>query len=381
MATGLRSGSIDVGSGMVPKVYFLVMNDPREPARDLGLVKVGITRGDVAGRILSLQTGNPYDLHCFDSFDTLWASDVEHFMHRTHAKEMHKNEWLTWPRSGLASLVTEARDAARRIGERKSREQDCLSRVSNGNSRRASPSEKRLHLDARRIQKELIPARLILEGAECQLKAATGATYGIPGIVRVKYVAASLRLSERLARLKFPALVSCCTNDSVSGSFRWRGMPTKRTFESYYRASIVAGRRATESAYAVVRSMYGLEGFTGRTRELEALHDEFLKATRTVHHLTAELADQRTELIVSLGNDEALDGVCSFRRSPKEHFQARKFVRDFPAEAAECAEPVGPRLWKRVYPSRSYLPSETEDSDSSYSAVASANGTTNDTPA
>jgi hypothetical protein len=95
MATGLRSGSIDVGSGMLPKVYFLVMSDPREPARDLGLVKVGITRGDVAGRILSLQTGNPYDLHCFDSFDTLWANEVEHFMHRTHAKEMHKNEWLT----------------------------------------------------------------------------------------------------------------------------------------------------------------------------------------------------------------------------------------------------------------------------------------------
>jgi hypothetical protein len=45
MDTGLRTGRIDVGSGMAPKVYFLVMSDPREPARDLGLVKVGITRG------------------------------------------------------------------------------------------------------------------------------------------------------------------------------------------------------------------------------------------------------------------------------------------------------------------------------------------------
>jgi hypothetical protein len=357
MATGLRSGSIDVGSGMLPKVYFLVMSDPREPARDLGLVKVGITRGDVAGRILSLQTGNPYDLHCFDSFDTLWANEVEHFMHRTHAKEMHKNEWLTWPRSGLASLVAEARDAARRIGERKSREQDCLSRVSNGNLRRASPGEKRLHLDARRIQKELIPARLMLEGAECRLKAATGDTYGIPGIVRVKYVVASLRLSERLARLRFPQLVSRCTHESVSGTFHWRGMPKKRQFEDYYRALTVAKQRAAESSSAVLRSMYGLEGFTGRTRELEARHDEFLKATRTVHHLAAELADLRTELIVSLDNDEALEGVCSFKRALKAKFQTDKFVRDFPGEAVECAEPVGPRLWKRVYPSRSYLAS------------------------
>ena len=113
------------GKPMRPRVYFLVMFDPRDYRKDLGMVKVGITRGDVERRLLSLQTGNPYDLICFDSFETPWAKEVEHLIHRTHAKEMHKNEWLVWPRSNLASLVAEAKDAARRIDERKSKEFDA----------------------------------------------------------------------------------------------------------------------------------------------------------------------------------------------------------------------------------------------------------------
>ena len=139
------------------KVYFLVMSDPREVATDFGLVKVGITQGDVAGRIAGLQTGNPYDLLCFDAFETPCANEVEHFMHRVHASEMHKNEWLIWPRNGLAGLVIEAKDAARRIEERRRREHDCATRISNGKSRRATPAEWRLYLDGRKLFKELVP--------------------------------------------------------------------------------------------------------------------------------------------------------------------------------------------------------------------------------
>ena len=347
---------------MLPKVYFLIMSDPRDPTKDLGMVKVGITRGDVEGRILSLQTGNPYDLYCFDSFETLGASEVEHFIHRAHAKEMHKNEWLSWPRNDLLSLVTEAKEAARRIDERKSREQDCSSSISNGNSRRASLGEKRLHLDARRIYKELIPSRLQLKRAEYQLKAATGATHGIPGIVRAVYVPATLRVSERLARLKFPALVSECVQESISGDFRWRGMPTERKFEDAYRECMVAKQLAAASAKEVLESNSGLEGFTERNHDLEQMHEKFLNATRTIYNFAAELADHRSELIVSLGDDEALEGVCSFKRSIEEKFDSGKFVRGFPDQAAECAGPIGPRLRKRVFPSRSYRPSGSADS-------------------
>ena len=99
-----------------------------------------------------------------------------------------------------------------------------------------------------------------------------------------------------------------------------------------------------------------------RSRDLENLHDQFLDTTRAVYNLDAELADLRTELIVSLGDDEALDGVCSYKRSVKEKFDRGKFVRDFPDQAVECAKLVGLQLRKRVYPSRSYRPSGSEHS-------------------
>ena len=120
-------------------VYFLVMNGSIESEDGLVLVKVGITSGDVLDRIATLQTGNPYSLACFDSFETRWPSDVERFMHLTHAEDMHQNEWMRWSRDGLQHLVTEAKEAARQIERRKSKEEYFSAQASNGNTRVASP--------------------------------------------------------------------------------------------------------------------------------------------------------------------------------------------------------------------------------------------------
>ena len=87
------------------QVYFLVMKTPREPDGAFGLVKIGITSGDVADRVATLQTGNPYDLRCIDSIETAWPGEVEHFMHRAHAPDMQQNEWLRWNPDGLPALV------------------------------------------------------------------------------------------------------------------------------------------------------------------------------------------------------------------------------------------------------------------------------------
>ena len=212
------------------KVYFLVMSDPREVGTDFGLVKVGITRGDVAGRISGLQTGNPYDLFCVEAFETPWANEVEHFMHRVHASEMHKNEWLICPRNGLDALVAEAKGAARRIEERKRREQDSASRISNGKSRRATPSGETPPPRRQKAIQRTDTLRTAVEAAENLLKASTGVTYGISGIVGVKYVPATLRFSEAVARSRFPSVVSECIAQRPSSLFRWRGVPTPRKF-------------------------------------------------------------------------------------------------------------------------------------------------------
>ena len=208
-------------------VYFLVMRKHADPEHDFGLVKIGITSGDLLRRVAQLQTGNPYDLLCFDSFDTKWPRQVEHYMHRRHADDMQQPEWLRCRRQELEALVGEARAAARKIEQRKEKELQFLSCKSNGLTRRATLAEFDLHHQCRRILKELVPAALRRTAAECRLKAATGETLDIPGIITVRYIPATICFSARLAEARFPELARRCLVNASTEIFageRCRGL-------------------------------------------------------------------------------------------------------------------------------------------------------------
>jgi hypothetical protein len=331
------------------------MRESPDSEADFGLLKIGITRGDVLHRVASLQTGNPYDLFCVESFETPWPREVEHFMHRTHAADMQQTEWLRCGRNDLRTLVAEAREAARQIEERKSKEQGYTSRPSNGQVRRATLEEFQLHADARKVMKELVPAQLRLTIAENRLKAATGATFGIPGIVRVKHVPATFRFSARLAESQFPELAFNCREDTISGAFRWRKMPQPFHFIADNQAARAEELAAQTAADDVLQRNVSLEGWIDRSRETERWHDDFLQATPAVYNLGAELAVLQTELTVRLGDYDALDGVCSFKRSAVSKLDRAAFRRNFPDESERCARHVGPRLRKYVYTTRSYV--------------------------
>jgi hypothetical protein len=243
-------------------VYFLVMQKASKPEYDLGLVKIGITWADVLDRIADLQTGNPYDLRYFESFETTSPSEVEHFMHRTHALKMEKNEWLRCGRGQLRHLVDEARDEAGRIEKRRSKEQGYIAQVSNGKPRNPTRAERELHAGAREVKEKLVPAQLRLETAENCLKAATGDTLGIRGIVRANYVPATTCFSALLAESKYPNLASQCRLEKPSGQFRWRKMPQPRCFSAEYEASRAAKRAAKASEERVLRGSVDLHGWT-----------------------------------------------------------------------------------------------------------------------
>jgi len=337
-------------------VYFLVMRKSHESDHDSGLVKIGITRGDVLHRIASLQTGNPHELVCAaEPIETSWPRDVELYMHRTHAAEMRQTEWLQCARDGIAALVAEAREAARHIEERKSREHSYASQPSNGQVRRATIEEFKLHSQARKLKKELVPTQLRLETAESRLKAATGTTFGIPGIVRAKHVPATFRFSARLAETKFPELASQCREDTIAGRFHWRKVPRPSHFATDNHAAKNERLAAATSVTSVLQRNVTLNGWTPRNTELERWHDDFLQATRIIHRLEAELADLQTNLIIRLGEYDALDGVCSFKRYIASTIDGSAFCSRFHEESKQCVRLIPPRLRKRVYPTRSYF--------------------------
>jgi hypothetical protein len=343
----------DLGLTM-PYVYFFIMYDPADPPRDFGLVKVGITDGDVVDRIGQLQTGNPWELRCVDAFKTSCAREVEHFVHRTHAAEMQHLEWLRWPRDALRALIEEAREAARRIEERKAKENGIIALETNGEERRPDREEIHLHREARALKKLLVPAKLRLLTAEARLKAATGATRGIPGVVRVTRVLATTSFNPELAERNFPALAEKCRVEEMSGAFHWRNVPRPSHFMAEKLAAEDAIAAAEASARDILERNIALEGWTPRTAEAEQYHDEFLRMTGDVSRLEGDLADLESELTVRLGEHDALVNVCSYKRRRRVKVDAAVFCKTYPDEAARCADPVAEQLRKYVYPTRAY---------------------------
>jgi hypothetical protein len=331
------------------------MQSAADPAYDFRLIKVGITQGDVAARIGHLQTGNPYELRCLSSFDTPCASQVERFIHRTHASEMHHREWLRRRHEDVDRLIEEAKSAATRFEEQKKKEDAITCRTSNGLTRRADGDEIKLHRQVRALKDELVPAQLRLTAAENQLKALTEATNGIEGVVRVTHVAATIRFSPERAQFLYSSLVDRCSFDDVSGRFRWRNVPRQSRFPSENQAATEAEAIAHRRAQAVLSAHTRLEGWLHRTHEIERLHDDVLQLTQVTSRLEADLADLRTEFTIRMGEFDAIEPICSFKRVACRTVDWAKFYETYPDEAAQCAESVPARLSKFVYQTRSYV--------------------------
>jgi hypothetical protein len=335
-------------------VYFLVMNGSNEPEDGLPFVKVGITSGDVVDRIATLQTGNPFRLVCFDYFPTRWPSEVEHFIHRTHALDMHQNEWMRRSLDDVPRLVAEAKKAAQQIGARKSKEEYYSAKVSNGNIRAASLEELRLRADAEILLTRLVLAQLRLQIAANRLKAATGATFGIASVVRVNHIPKTWKISQELAESQFPDRFGRCCTEMICGKFQWQDRPKPRLFPVEHNLKLAAQKTAEVLKRDVLGRDIFLKGLTERTSEMAGWHDDFLRETGIVHNLSAKLADLQTDLILLLGQDEAIKNVCSFRRHSVVKFDSPAFCEGF-AGAEQCKVQVAAYLKKYIYPARSYL--------------------------
>ena len=339
-------------------VYFLVMHDAGRPDFDFGLVKVGITFGDVAARVASLQTGNPYDLRSIASIETPWAVEVEHLMHRTHARDMFRNEWMRCRRDSLSILVGEAQATASRIAFRNSKALHYSQMASNGQVRPATAEDRRLHRDAQELIARLVPSRLRLETTGNRLKAATGTTCGIVGIIRVILVPVQPRFSAALAESRFPSLTSQCMVEKIVGAFRWTGVARRSDLKAESTLAREALKDATRAAKDLAASKISrLDGWMERSSIFEQWHEDFLQATQAVKRLEGELTDIQSEMTIRLEGCQAIEGVCHFKRESIPKFDGRSFRQRFPRESAQCLEEpcAGSGIRKSIYPARSYL--------------------------
>ena len=214
-----------------------------------------------------------------------------------------------------------------------------------------------MHLEARDVMRECVPTKLLLNIAKNRLKAATGDTEGISGIIRVSYVAATIRFSAARAESRFPDLAAECSDDVISGRFNWKNKPTASDREKQIAREAEGAARASERD--VLERNIIPQGWTDRTPDMERWHDQFLQATQKLSELDEVLANLKTELTIRLGEDDGIEEVCSFKRQLRPKFSVSVFCKKYPEKAEQCAEHVLPDLRKRVYPHRAYSPVAT----------------------
>src|SRR5262249_41788215 len=138
----------EIGDDARPwNIYFLSLVDPADPTRDFERVKVGYTKDDVETRIEQLQTGNPYQLRCEESFaaPAPVARLVEHWVLRTNAVRVAQREWLRLGRHEIPALAESARRERQRFADIVESRARWSQTLSDGKERQPGTDELRLH--------------------------------------------------------------------------------------------------------------------------------------------------------------------------------------------------------------------------------------------
>jgi hypothetical protein len=143
-------------------VYFLGMKDPTEE-QDFTHYKIGITDGTVQERITQLQTGNPFEIFEYDSFHSQAAQLIELHLHKRWAQERVRLEWFKLSKELLETIIQEAREYERQIGEKAVRVRQFDQQSSNGHLLPPSDSVLELHARAEELLAEEVQNKLRLD--------------------------------------------------------------------------------------------------------------------------------------------------------------------------------------------------------------------------
>jgi hypothetical protein len=336
-------------------VYFLTIVDPKNPDYDFGFVKVGITKGAVERRIESLQTGNPYQIYCAGKFQSPVASAVECWLHRT--RSVARLEWLHLRRDQIQELVAEAQRESDRLAHIAAAWNHWREVQSNGVKRKPSVEEQRLHDEVCSVTDKLLFAQLQLQLTIVSVAVVTGKVGYIPGIIKTLPFSPFGRFSANNALEQFGDLAAKHMVEKVSGRFLWKHLPTRaepQFAQLKKRIELLTHtREALDGEMLRNRDCFLQEGT--RTDELIDLHEQFINLMQQTTQLKIDKEYLRAQMIQTMENAEAVDGVCSFGRRPKPVLNAESFRTAYHEHALQCrSTPPAVIVRRRIFLSRAH---------------------------
>jgi Meiotically up-regulated gene 113 len=340
------------------RVYFLYLVDPGDPSRDFGLVKVGVTGGDVERRIGQLQTGNPYQIRCDTSFESLVPWQVENWVHRAYASQVAHLEWLRLTRAEIPALAVAAQEQATRlaqIAEAKALWSRC---VSNGEGRPPTSEESDIQREVQGIRSVLRRIGLELERIKGQIALRAGTVRRVPGVLTVRIVKPRAAFRSQLALQKFANVAAPYLNEEVRGTFHWRNRGKADSYSKGLKAEVeILKSQVRDLNTEILRRPEQLQDEGKRTDAIVSLHKQYLDFTQQRARLYVDEEVLGAQMIQRMEDFSVITGACSFNRRPKFVLgpeNRESFRTNHPVEAAQCELAQPPQIHRTIFNCRSY---------------------------
>ena len=318
-------------------LYFINEKDIKT-GEHLSYYKIGIvkesSKQDSEKRLLQHQTGNPRKLCIVETLKMPAVEAVETNLHYLFARNRVMGEWMSFTDVELQKAISKAKELSEGMKENIAdfqRANDLGDIQSNGAIKPASEEAKSLYADAMNFSEVINRCKKVKVLYEDYLRAANEKGIDIGGEAVVKSRKGTITFDAKMFLDKYPDIYKkySTSSNSIEGSFRLKS-DKDWNFDT---ATIESDQLELISDF---KKQLDLADYSLEIRFL--LHANYLGVLEIRKFADWESDVAKLKLKVLTGDAEGIEGVCTWKRVPKEviSLDEEKIETEHPIEYNAC---------------------------------------------
>lgn len=324
-------------------------------------VKIGIVRNtrEAASRNKEHQTGNPREVVTLKAMEAPMVEHLETQLHHRFATRWLAGEWFEMDDAFVKKMLVPSAIAL--IDEQKAalddfRNQHELKDVaSSGRTRAATAEERDVWEQALAADGESKRAMAVKNRLDAVLRSAVGGSSGISGVVTLVRKIVGRSFDEDGFAAAHPSLAKQYTalgQPKTKGSLLLKGSSSL----SKLAPSLDAQVKEAKATVPTFRPAQLEQAEQQRSADIIAVHAQYVASLAAVAEAEWRLACFKARLARMLGNDDAIEGMISWKRvaSQSMEFDTRRFEREHPELFHQFKKPGREVVSVTVHSHRAY---------------------------
>ena len=282
-------------------------------------IKIGIVRDEreANARIREHQTGNPREVVSIHEFKAPMVEALETQLHHRFSNRWISGEWFLMDQAFVHEMLIP--DIKHIIEQQRNALPDfekkwvLKNQASNGVSRTPTANDQEDFQRLRKAEIVLAEAKLNRDLADLNLRKAVGKSGGIDGV---------LRLVNRVVSSKFDRVGFEAKHPDLWQRYQ-RSVKTGPKGALRFNSRVALAKLNPEKAEAKKLMQSQIPKFTPdqakimhrpRTPDMAVLHEDFIRSLPPLARAEWSLECLKASFASRLGEDEAIEGICSWRR-------------------------------------------------------------------